>query len=347
MTFIAVGAGGSGIYQYQFMLFNGTSWSVAKPYGATNDSIWTWNTTGLPVGNYLVEAWVRSAGSTAAWEAFSTDAAYTLTASIGPISPATGVTLNPPSPASPQAPGASVTWTAVASGGSGNYQYEFWLFNGTSWSIAKPYGATNDNTWTWDTTGLATGPYVGGGVGTECRLHGGVRSVHDGVDLRPGSALPPVTSVTLTPPPSPASPQAPGASVLWTATASGGSGNYQYQFWLYNGTSWSIAKPYGATNDNTWTWNTTGLATGTYLVAGVGTECRLPGCVGSLLGGYSLRAPVNPESREEPGKTESSSRGGRGGAESIRPPLFSFYYLKAQKTNHHLIRLSEKGGLLP
>jgi hypothetical protein len=80
--------------------------------------------------------------------------------------------------------------------------------------------------------------------------------------MAPGAA----TDVTLTPPPSPASPQVPGASVLWTAVASGGSGNYQYQFWLHNGTSWSIEKPYGATNDNTWTWDTDGLATGTYRV---------------------------------------------------------------------------------
>ena len=57
-----------------------------------------------------------------------------------------------------------------------------------------------------------------------------------------------------------------GTSVTWTAVASGGSGNYQYQFWLHNGTSWSIEKAYGATNDNTWTWNTTGLPTGTYHV---------------------------------------------------------------------------------
>ena len=79
-----------------------------------------------------------------------------------------------------------------------------------------------------------------------------------------GISPPPPSSVTLTP--SPSSPQTPGATVTLTAAASGGSGNYQYQFWLNNGTSWSIAKPYGATNDNTWTWNTTGLATGNYLV---------------------------------------------------------------------------------
>ena len=54
--------------------------------------------------------------------------------------------------------------------------------------------------------------------------------------------------------------------MTWTAVASGGYGTYQYQFWLHNGTSWSIVQAYGSTNDNTWTWNTTGLATGTYNV---------------------------------------------------------------------------------
>ena len=128
-----------------------------------------------------MQVWARSAGSTAVCEAYTTVTTYVLGA---PTAPATSVTLTPPpSPASPQAPGASVLWTAVASGGSGNYQYQFWLHNGTSWSIAKPYGATNDNTWTWNTTGLATGTYPVAGMGTECRLHGGVGSLLDGYPL--------------------------------------------------------------------------------------------------------------------------------------------------------------------
>ena len=262
MIWTASASGGSGNYEYQFWLYNGTSWSIAKPYGATNDNTWTWNTTGLATGTYLVEVWARSTGSTAAWEVYSTDTPYVL----GVPAPATAVTLTPPpSPASPQSPGASVTWTASASGGSGNYEYQFWLHNGTSWSIAKPYGATNDNTWTWNTTGLATGTYL---VEVWARSTGStaaweVYSTDTPYVLGVPTAA---TAVALTPPPSPASPQVTGASVLWTAVASGGSGNYQYQFWLYNGTSWSIGKPYGATNDNTWTWNTTGLAPGTYLV---------------------------------------------------------------------------------
>ena len=75
----------------------------------------------------------------------------------------------------------------------------------------------------------------------------------------------PASSVTLNPPPSPASPQHVGTSVLWTAAASGGSGPYQYKFWLKSpGGAWTVARDYAA--GNTWTWDTTGLATSTYQV---------------------------------------------------------------------------------
>jgi hypothetical protein len=51
--------------------------------------------------------------------------------------------------------------------------------------------------------------------------------------------------------------------VLWKAVATGGSGTPEYQFWLHNGISWS-GTPYSTTN--TWTWETLGLPTGTYIV---------------------------------------------------------------------------------
>ena len=71
-------------------------------------------------------------------------------------------------------------------------------------------------------------------------------------------------AVTLTPPPSPASPKPSGTTVLFTAVATGGSGNYQYKFFVNDGSGWVIAKDYGATNDNTWTWNTYGLDAQSY-----------------------------------------------------------------------------------
>ena len=258
VTWTAAASGGSGSYQYQFWLFNGTSWSLAKPYGATNDNNWTWNTTGLAPGSYVVHVWARNAGSTAEWEATAPYTSYVLQPSSGP---ATAVTVTP-SPAGPQNVGTTVTWTAAASGGSGPYEYQFWLYNGIYWSIVKPYGAQNNNTWTWDTAGLAGGTYK---VVVYARNVGSVEGYEAfSADISYVLQAGPATAVTVSP--SPASPQAVGTSVTWTAAASGGSGTYEYQFWLYNGIYWSIVKPYGATNDNTWTWNTAGLAAATYKV---------------------------------------------------------------------------------
>ena len=175
------------------------------------------------------------------------------------VSPATAVTLSPSS-ASPAFIGDNVVFTGVASGGSGNYEYQFWLYNGDgTWTVKKPY-ATPGNTWTWDTAGLPAGTYY---VDVSARNAGStapweVYQVALYV-LQAGA----VTGVTLTPSPSTAF---VGDNVVFTGAASGGSGNYEYQFWLYNGDgTWTVKKPY-ATPGNTWTWDTAGLPAGTYLV---------------------------------------------------------------------------------
>jgi hypothetical protein len=50
-----------------------------------------------------------------------------------------------PSVASPQLPGAAVTFTAEGQGSSG-YQYQFWLFANGVWSVVQPYSSVA----TWD-----------------------------------------------------------------------------------------------------------------------------------------------------------------------------------------------------
>ena len=74
-----------------------------------------------------------------------------------PPPPATGVTLAANVP-SPQRAGTTVTFTAAGSGGSGSYDYKFWLQPpGEAWSVEQDYG--HDATWTWNTAGLAPGTY--------------------------------------------------------------------------------------------------------------------------------------------------------------------------------------------
>jgi hypothetical protein len=84
------------------------------------------------------------------------------------------------------------------------------------------------------------------------------------------AAIPPVSAVTLTP--STLGPLSAGTSVAWTASASGGLGLYEYEIWLWDG-GWSIVKGYDELG-NSWNWNTTGLAAGTYYVT---VYARTPG----------------------------------------------------------------------
>ncbi len=65
--------------------------------------------------------------------------------------PATGLTLTP-SAASPQPPGTPVTFTAQGQGGTGSYQYSFWVFSNGAWAQVQPFGASN----TWTLPGWAT-----------------------------------------------------------------------------------------------------------------------------------------------------------------------------------------------
>jgi FtsP/CotA-like multicopper oxidase with cupredoxin domain len=249
VTFTAAGIGGSGTYEYQFWLNTGGVWSITQQYSTTNT--WTWNTSGVVPGSYNVAVRVRNAGSTALL-----DVVQALFYTVVSNSPVTSATLTP-NPVGPQAPGTSVVFTAAGIGGSGNYEYEFWLNTSGVWAIVRPYSTTNS--WTWNTTGVTPGSY---NVAVRVRNAGSTVPL-DVVQALFYSIEIPVSGATLLP--NVASPQIAGTSVIFTAAGTGGSGTYEYQFWLNTGGVWAIVQPYSATN--TWTWNTTGVAAGSYNVA--------------------------------------------------------------------------------
>ncbi|MBE0618929.1 MAG: hypothetical protein IH608_13555, partial [Proteobacteria bacterium] len=61
------------------------------------------------------------------------------------------------------------------------------------------------------------------------------------------------------------SPRAVGTSILFTGSASNGTGNFEYQFRVRDLAGvWSTPQTYSTTP--TWPWNTTGLTAGTYRV---------------------------------------------------------------------------------
>ena len=147
-TFTALATGGSGSYEYQYIVKDpGNIWSVVRNYSTTG----TWQWTPATVGYYVVEVYARNAGSPAAYEAFSV-LGYT----VLPGTPATGVTLTP-SKASPATAGTTIRFTAAGSGGSGLYEYRFITRSPSGvWTTERAY--STDNTWSWTPT--TTGTYT-------------------------------------------------------------------------------------------------------------------------------------------------------------------------------------------
>jgi hypothetical protein len=72
------GNGGYGSYEYQFVRREPQgSWAIIRPYSSA--STWTWDTTGAALGAYVIQVWVRNAGSTVAYDT-STGTGFTLNA---------------------------------------------------------------------------------------------------------------------------------------------------------------------------------------------------------------------------------------------------------------------------
>jgi hypothetical protein len=233
--------------EYKFFVQTpGGSWTAQTGFGANT---WAWNTTGLANGVYGVGVWVRQAGSGASYEAYwlGTYTLSVLTCTAATISTTTS---------SPQPPGASISFTAAATRCPGA-QFRFWMLPpGGAWTMQQDYGS---GAWTWSTTGLAPGTYQ---VGAWARQVGSTSS-YDSYGLTTfvigsGTCNTAGLSSNLAPP------QAPGATVVFTAS-SNSCASPLYQFWLLPpGGSWTVMRAYSPSA--AWSWTTSGMPTGTYQV---------------------------------------------------------------------------------
>jgi hypothetical protein len=249
VRFTASASGGAGQYQYRYFLsVPGGGQTLARDYSTV--PTWDWNTSGLAPGTYAVVVHARNAGSSKSYETYRA-LGYRLAA------PASAVTLTS-SVASPGTIGGRVGFTAAATGGSGQYQYRYYLgVAGGSQSLVRDYSTIA--TWNWNTTDFAAGTYT---VIVHARNVGSARSydTYKAISYRLAT---PAAAVTLTP--GVASPGTSGGVVTFNAVASGGSGQYQYRYYLgAPGRGQSLVRDYSTVAN--WSWNTGGLAPGTYTV---------------------------------------------------------------------------------
>jgi hypothetical protein len=127
--------------------------------------------------------------------------------------------------ASPQAPGANITFTATALGcASPNYRFFIAPPSTGVFAEVQPFGGAN--TYLWHTAGLPPGPYQ---VGVWARQSSSTATYEAFAFITFQLQISPCTVVTMTT--SPGQSNAVGTTMTFTASASGCS-NPQYQFYI-------------------------------------------------------------------------------------------------------------------
>lgn len=239
----------TGSPQYQFWFRNPQTgvWGLAQDWSST--STYVWNTTGLPVGQWDMQLWVRDipSGTFQAYvgRPFILSSSPACTATATSISPSSGVQ------------GTSVTFTNTATTCPGPEYAIYRRPPGGSWQLDSAYSTANAN-YVWNTTGAAIGFHQ---FQIWTRQQGSTQAYQayvGGSYTVLGSS--PCTSTGLTF--SPASPSPAGTAVSLNASA-GGCGAPTYRYFLYPpGGPWQELQPY--TSSATATWNTTLAAPGAY-----------------------------------------------------------------------------------
>lgn len=241
LTFTVGVMGGTGSFEYKFWRFkHGSGWTMVRDYSASPS--WTWLVDD-GAGDYTVQAWVRTTGSTADWEAWAASPLFTLTT----VPSITSLTANT---AFPVATGTPITWTVHATGGIPPLHYKFWRFkSGVGWTVAQDW--TNSNSHTWTPSPGDSGTY---------QLQAWVRAASGPGDPDAWIAMhftvsnsAPLQGQSLTA--NRSFPSGTGTSITWTAMVSGGTaGPLQYKFWRYNLDTgvWTVVQDYSSLN--TWTW---------------------------------------------------------------------------------------------
>lgn len=145
----------------------------------------------------------------------------------------------------PSAVPTPITWTAVASGGSGPLLYRFLRNDAGTWNVVQDYSSSTTFTWT------PSYPEIGTHAIAVWVKTSASAALYDAYMVTPSFSV--VSSVNISSLTANRSfPSMKGLPITWTATASG-PGTLLYRFYRYDGAGWNIVRDYAASNTYSWT----------------------------------------------------------------------------------------------
>jgi hypothetical protein len=153
--------------------------------------------------------------------------------------------------ASPQPANTSIGFTAAATGGTGSYQFKWWVFDGTAWWIVQEWSTSASLNWRPTRAGTYIVAVWGRNAGVTADASQALAQVTYSIGL--------VASLSSTL----SSPQRSGTSITFTATAANGLAPYQYKWWIFDGRAWFVAQNWSTSATLNWRPTTAG----TYFVA--------------------------------------------------------------------------------
>jgi hypothetical protein len=132
-----VGAsGGIAPLSYRFWGLTDGGWTMLRDYAPQSSVTWQ-----LTLGAHALQAWVRQAGSAAAYDAWIGTGLFTVASSQPAIH---GIVANQTFPLPANTP---IVWTVDASGGSLPLQYEFQRMSAGVWQVVQPWSSLTTFSW--------------------------------------------------------------------------------------------------------------------------------------------------------------------------------------------------------
>jgi uncharacterized membrane protein len=236
ITFTAVATGGATPYEFRFRITDGVTTTTVQDWSAPATFTWT-PATANP--NYQIFVDARSDGSTAEAGEQTAMLAFPIFSLVDSVTLAANLS-------SPQTAGASIIFTAAATGGTAPYEFKWFVDDGASLAMVQDWGPAA--AFTWSPT-AANADYA---------IVVWVRGAGATTDVAEQSASLPfvitrdvvvAVSITADQP----SPQIAGTSITFTAAVTGGTAPYEFKWLVSDGVSTVVANDWSASANFTWT----------------------------------------------------------------------------------------------